>query len=127
MNKVFRHRAESRDQYLGHVDQAGIIFETRLGPDTEVGRVDLETGRIYETRTGATICVGYVDLENHKVYRLMADEQELVGKVEPDGALILHKPLAPDEYVGRVAEMYSVVHAAGGFLLLVLPVLGDHT
>lgn len=123
MNKVFLHRSLSRDQYLGHVDQPGHVFETRLGPDHEIGRVEVETGKIYETRLGPDHYAGRLDAESGKVYRAALGPDELIGKVDNDGALVLHKRLAPDEYVGRVAEMYSLAHAAAAFLLLVMPAL----
>lgn len=121
MNKVYLHRSLARDQYLGYVDQEGKVFETRLGPDRQVGRVDLETGKVYETRLGPDRYAGRVDGETRKVYRSQPGPDEYIGRIEPDGALRLHKRLAPDEYLGLVTEMYSLAHAAGAFLLLVLP------
>lgn len=121
MNKAYLHRELSRDTYLGHVDQVGKVYETRLGPDKLIGRVDPDTGKIYETRLGPDRYVGRLDGATGKLFRAEPGLDEYLGKIEADGALMLHKRLAPDQYIGRVADMYALPHAAAAFLLLVLP------
>ena len=125
MNKAYRHKPIAPDEYLGRVDQAGKTYETRLGPDLYVGRVDLNTGKIYESRLGPDKLIGRVDSHNGKVYHSRLGPDEYLGRVDPDGKCYLHKRLARDEYMGKVTEMLSLTHGAAAFLLLILPALEE--
>ena len=121
MNKVYKHKALAPDQYLGHVDADGRVFESRFGPDRYIGRVDPRSGKIYEARLGPDRHIGQVYPENGKVYLAKFGPDEYIGRVHQDGKLYLHKPLASDEYLGKVVQMSSRVHGGGAFLLLVIP------
>lgn len=121
MNKVYRHRQFANDEFLGRVDQDGRVYESRLGPDKYVGRVDLEDGKIYEARVGPDKYIGRVDAETGKIYLPRFGPDEYLGRVEKDGKLYAHRTLAPDTYLGRVEKMTSLVHGGGAYLLLIVP------
>jgi len=121
MTKVYRHKPVAPDELVGRVTPEGRVFETRLGPDKQVGRVETDTGRIFETRLGPDKHLGRVALDTGKVYRERFGPDEYVGRVDPDGKLYRHKPLALDEYLGRMAEMPSYAHGGAALLLLLLP------
>jgi hypothetical protein len=46
---------------------------------------------------------------------------DYVGRVQADGKLYLHKPIAADQYAGKVADMPSYAYGGVALLLLVLP------
>lgn len=122
MSKVLRHLPFRPDELLGRVEPDGRAYETRFGPDKYIGWVDLETGKVYAARFGLDKYVGRVDLKTGKVYRhrpLASDEY--LGRVAEDGRLFRHRPLAPDEYLGSVEAMRSAAHGGAAFLLLVWP------
>jgi hypothetical protein len=125
MNKIYRHRPTAIDEYLGHVTAEGKVFETRLGPDQYVGRVDLEKGEIFLSRPGPDKQIGRVDKDSGKVYLTRLGPDEYLGRVQEDGKIVAHKPLAPDVYLGHVEEMLTVIHGGAGFLLLLKPVLDE--
>ena len=122
MNKVYKHKAFAPDEYLGHVDADGRVFESRFGPDRCIGRVDPRSGKIYETRLGPDRQIGKVYPENGKVYLAKYGPDEYLGRVTQSGKLYLHKFMGPDEYLGKVVQMSSRIHGGAGFLLLVIPV-----
>lgn len=121
MNKVYRHHAFARDEYLGRIAEDGRVYDSRVGPDRYIGRVELENGKIYESRLGPDQLIGRVEAKSGKVYLEKLGPDEYLGRVIEDGKLYRHKPVAPDEYLGKVTEMVSVVHGGAAFLLLVVP------
>jgi len=121
MNKVYRHHAFARDEYLGRVGGDGRVYDSRFGPDRYIGRVELEDGKIYESRLGPDQYIGHVEVQSGKVYLDKFGPDYYLGKVTEDGKLYRHKPVAPDEYLGKVTEMVSVLHGGAAFLLLVAP------
>jgi hypothetical protein len=119
---VYRQKPMAPDELLGRVDPDGKVYESRFGPDKYVGRVEVDTGKIYEARLGPDKYLGSVALDSGKVYRhkpMAADEY--LGRVDADGKFHRHKPLAPDEYLGKMTPMASYAHGGAAFLLLVLP------
>ena len=121
-SQIFQQKPLAPDELLGRVDPDGKVYETRLGPDKYVGRVDVDSGKIYETRLGPDKYVGHVDLGSGKIYLhkpLAADEY--LGRVDPDGKCFHHRALAKDDYVGKVTEMASYAHGGAAFLLLIWP------
>jgi hypothetical protein len=123
MNKVYRHKKLSTDQYLGRVDRNGKVYEAQFGPDKYAGRVDLDSGKIYEARFGPDKYVGKVDFADGKIYRHRIGPNEYLGRVDVDGRCYLHKRLGRDEYLGKVTGMTSSAHGAAGVLLLLLPLI----
>lgn len=121
MNKVYLHQRLAKDTYLGRIDEDGRVYESRLGPDKYVGRVEPDGGKIYESRLGPDKYIGRVDPDNGKVYLAKLGPDEYLGKVTPEGKLYLHKSLASDEYIGQVTDMVSLTHGGAAFLLLVRP------
>ena len=119
---VYRQKPMAPDELLGRVDPDGKVYESRFGPDKYVGRVEVDTGKIYEARLGPDKYLGSVALDSGKVYRhkpMAADEY--LGRVDADGKFHRHKPLAPDEYLGQITPMAAYAYGGAAFLLLVLP------
>jgi hypothetical protein len=126
MSNVYLQKPLAPDALLGHVNSDGKVYAARFGPDKHVGRVELDTGKIFEARLGPDTYVGRVDLASGKVFRhkpLAADEY--LGRVDPDGKCFRHKPLAPDEYVGRVENMENYATGGAALMLLVLAALEE--
>jgi hypothetical protein len=123
MSKVYLAITGAPDQLLGHVDEAGRVYRSQIGPDNEIGHVNLETGRIYEQRFGPDKRVGHVDLSSGRVVSTRLGPDEHVGQVDADGKLRRAQALAVDDYVGRVDPFLSYAHSAGALLLLALPAL----
>lgn len=121
MNKVYRHKSFSPDEYLGHVEQDGKVYEAQMGPDKYIGHVELETGKIFESRLGPDKYIGKVESDTGKVYLGKFGPDEYIGKVNKNGKIYQHRPVVSDEYIGKVIEMVSVIHGGAAFLLLVLP------
>lgn len=127
MSKVYLAIPGAPDQLLGHVDEAGQVYRSQIGPDNKVGYVNLENGRVYEQRFGPDKQVGHVDLGSGKVYATRLGPDEHVGQVAADGKMRRDQTLAADDYVGKVEPFLSYAHAAGALLLLVLPALEQAT
>ncbi|MBI4769115.1 MAG: hypothetical protein HY784_01550 [Chloroflexi bacterium] len=125
MTQVYRHRPFATDQLLGRVEADGKTYETHLGPDKYVGRVEIDSGKIYAARLGPDKHAGRVELDSGKVYRARFGPDEYLGRVDGDGKFYRHKPLAPDQYVGRVETLYSLAHGGAAFLLLVWPAVEE--
>ena len=124
--KVYFQRPLAPDELLGHADYDGKIYESRLGPDKYIGRVEVDTGKIYEARLGPDKHVGQVELSSGKVYRhkpLAADEY--LGQVDSNGNFYQQKAFAPDKRVGSITPMPSVALAGAAFMLLVLPAVAE--
>ena len=121
MSKVYHHKPMSPDELLGHVEPDGKVYESRFGPDTDVGRVDADSGHIYEARLGPDKHIGRVALDNGNVYRARLGPDEYLGRVDSDGKLYRHKPLAADEYLGQLDNFVSYAHGGAAWLLLMLP------
>lgn len=120
--RVFLQKALAPDPELGHVDEAGQVYARRPGPDTYVGRVDLDSGRIYEARLGPDKYLGSVDLSNGKVYRQVAlGPDEYLGQVLEDGRCYAQRPFAADPHIGEVAPMPGYALAGAAWLLLLWP------
>jgi hypothetical protein len=126
MNKVYRHIPLSPDEYLGHVEQDGKVFESKVGPDRYIGRVALESGQIYESRLGPDKQVARVDLNSGKVYQSRLGPDEYIGRVRKNGHCYAHRSHARDVYMGKIREMTSFAHAGAGFYLLLLPIFLDN-
>jgi hypothetical protein len=120
-SKVFRHKPLAADELLGRVEPDGRLYESRLGPDRFIGRVEIDNGKIYESRVGPDKYVGRVELDTGKVYRAKVGPDEYLGRVDGDGDFHRHKALARDEYIGKLTEMASYAHGGAAFLLLALP------
>lgn len=125
MAKVYVEIPMAPDKLLGHVNEDGEVYRSRVGLDDRVGTVDLSSGKIYADRFGPDNKVGYVDLDNGKVYFTRVGIDEYAGRVDGDGRMYSHVPLAADEYVGNVDRFMSYAHSAGAMLLLVLPALDE--
>ncbi|MFN2169742.1 MAG: hypothetical protein ACK2U9_26210 [Anaerolineae bacterium] len=123
MSEVYLAIPGAPDKLLGHVDHTGKVYRSQVGPDNEIGHVNLETGRIYEQRFGPDKRVGRVDLGSGKVYTTRLGPDDYVGQVGADGKMHRAQTLAADDYVGKIDPFLSYPHAAGGLLLLVLPAL----
>src|SRR5262245_48995286 len=124
MSNVFLQKPLSPDSLLGRVDSNGNVYATRLGPDKLVGRVDLDSGKIFETQFGPDKYVAHVELESGKLLRhkpIAADEY--LGRVDADGKFFRHKALAPDEYIGRIENMENYAVGGAALMLLILPAL----
>lgn len=121
MNKVYRHRPAANDEYLGWVDEEGRVYETRLGPDKYIGRVEPGSGKIYEARLGPDKYIGRVNGKSGKIYLAKLGPDIYIGRVQTDGKLFHHHNLAADEYLGKVIEMTSRIHGGAAFLLLIQP------
>lgn len=121
MNKVFRNKSLSPDEYLGHVEFDGKVYESRFGPDKFMGHVELDTGKIYGD--GLNNYLGHVQLDSGKVYRhkpLALDEY--LGHADGDGKLYRHK-FGPDEYIGKIEGATSYALSGAAFMLLVWPLV----
>jgi hypothetical protein len=123
MSKVYLQRAGALpDELLGRVEENGRVYRSRLGPDDEIGHVDLGTGKVYAQRLGNDEYLGRVDLDNGKLWRdVTAGPDEYLGRVHEDGRMDYHLPGRADEYIGRITAEASLARAGAGFLLLVLP------
>ncbi len=121
-SRVYQQKPLAPDELLGRVEPDGKVYETRLGPDKYIGRVDIDTGKIYEARVGPDQYLGRVDLGSGKVFvhKPMALDQYL-GRVDEDGKFFHHRPLAKDDYLGKMTEMASYAYGGAAFLLLVWP------
>jgi hypothetical protein len=119
---VYRQKPLAPDELLGRIDLDGKVYETRLGPDKYVGRVNIDTGKIYVAIPGPDKYLGRVDLGSGKVFlhKVLALDTYL-GRVDDDGRFLRHKVLARDDYIGRMTEMASYAHGGAAFLLLVWP------
>ena len=123
---VYRQKPLAPDELLGRVDPDGKVYESRFGPDKYVGRVELDSGKILEARFGPDKYLGRVELDSGKVFRhkpMAVDEY--LGRVDGDGKFHRHKPLAPDEYLGQITPIASYAYGGAAFLLLVLPALEE--
>lgn len=120
-SKVFRHKALALDELLGRVEPDGRVYESRLGPDKFIGRVEIDNGKVYESRLGPDRYVGRVELDTGKVYRARVGPDEYLGRVNGEGQFHCHRPLGPDAYIGKLTEMASYAHGAAAFILLALP------
>lgn len=125
MSKVYLAIPSALDKHLGHVNEEGKIYRSKVGPDEYVGEVDLSSGKIYAERFGPNQKIGYVDLENGKVYLSKLGLDEYVGSVDKQGRMHRHVPMGADEYIGNVEDYVSYAHSAGAMLLLILPALEE--
>jgi hypothetical protein len=115
----------SPDEYLGHVELDGQVYEEHFGPDRYIGKVDVEDGRIYESRLGPNKYIGRVDVTNGKVYQTRIGPDEYLGRVRKNGHCYMHRSLGRDIYLGKVREMGSYAHGGAGFLLLLFPAMQE--
>ena len=120
-NQIYLHRSMAPDVLLGRVDADGKVYETRIGPDKYVGRVDPRNGKIYAAQIGPDDYLGRVDLDDGKVYRALLGPDEYLGRVEQDGSMHYHQPMARDLYVGKMEDIIEIAFGGAAFLLLVLP------
>jgi hypothetical protein len=125
LNKVYRHKSLRSDEYLGHIELDGQVYEEHFGPDRYIGRVDLEDGRIFESRLGPDKYIGRVDLTNGKVYQTRIGPDEYLGKVRKNGHCNMHRSFGRDIYLGKIREMGSYAHGGAGFLLLLYPAMEE--
>ena len=125
MNKVYRQKPLAPDEYLGHVGFDGKVHESRFGPDKYVGRVELDTGKIFEARLGPDNYVGSITLDSGKVYRhkpMAVDEY--LGRVDSDGKFYRHR-VGPDEYIGKIEGAHAYTLGGAAFMLLVWPLVEE--
>ena len=120
-SKVFRHKPLAMDELLGRVEPDGRVYESRLGPDKFIGRVETDNGKIYESRIGPDKYVGRVELDTGKVYRAKVGPDEYLGRVNGEGEFHRHRALGADAYMGKLTEMASYAHGGAAFILLALP------
>ncbi len=123
MSKVYLQRSGALpDKLLGRVESNGRVYRTHLGPDDEIGHVNLETGKVYAQRLGPDEYIGRVDLDNGRVYRdVTAGPDEYLGRVHEDGRMHYHVAGRVDDYIGRIVGDVSLAQAGAAFLLLVWP------
>ena len=124
MSKVYLHRSGFPDKLLGHVNEDGRVFRSELGPDEEIGRVELGTGKIYISLIRPGTYAGRVQLETGKVFRHVPNAlDEYLGEAHENGKMYRHVAAWPDRYIGNIADTddLSVAHVGAAFLLLVLP------
>lgn len=115
------------DTLLGRVEEDGRVWRTHLGPDDEIGHVNLESGKVYAKRLGNDEYVGRVDLHDGKVWRhVAAGEDEYLGRAHENGRMDYHVAGHADESIGRVANHASLAHAGAALLLLVWPAFVEH-
>ena len=121
--KVYLQKAGiAHDKLLGRVEANGRVYRTYLGPDDEIGHVDLEIGKVYAQRLGIDEYIGRVDLDDGRVWRdVTAAPDEYLGRVHEDGRMHYHVASQPDDYIGRIAGDTALAHAGAAFLLLVWP------
>ena len=127
MSKVYLALPRAADSYLGSVEENGKIFRHQVGPDKEIGHVDLADGEVFEKRFGPDKRIGRVDAQNGRVYLSRLGPDEYVGQVTPDGKMYRHVSMGADDYIGSVDRFVSYAHSAGALLLLVLPALEEDT
>jgi hypothetical protein len=121
MNKVFRNKSLGPDEYLGHVEFDGKVYENRFGPDKYMGHVELDTGKIYGP--GLNNYLGQVTLDNGKVYRHKPiAPDEYLGHVDGNGKFYRHR-VGPDEYIGQIEGATSYGLSGAAFMLLVYPLV----
>jgi hypothetical protein len=126
MSEVYLHKAGGPDPLLGHVKNDGRVLRSKPGPDTEIGHVDVQTGKIYAKRLGPDKYLGRVDLDDGRIFQhVPAGRDEYLGRVHENGAMYSHVPGGPDDYIGKLADSPSFAHTGAAFLLLVLPRLED--
>ena len=85
MSKVYHAITAAPDRLLGRVDDNGKVHRSQIGPDDEIGHVDLSTGAIYEQQFGPDKKVGHVDLSSGKVFATRLGPDAYVGQVGNDG------------------------------------------
>jgi hypothetical protein len=84
--------------------------------------VELETGKIYESRLGPDQVLGRVDLEDGKVYLGKLGPDEYLGRVHEDGKLSPPQKHCRDKvHREGCTDMASIAHGGAAFLLLVIP------
>jgi len=66
-----------------------------------------------------------VHLDDGEVYSHHFGPDRYVAKVKPDGRIYGHKPVAPDDYLGKVEGMHSLAEGGAAFFLLLLPVIEE--
>jgi hypothetical protein len=125
MYKVYLAIPGALDKLLGHVNEDGKVYRSKLGLDEQLGQVDLSSGKVYAERFGPNKVVGRVDLKSGKVYTSRLGPDEYVGNVGENGRMHRHVPMGADEYIGKIEPFVSYAHAAGAMLLLVLPEMGS--
>ena len=124
MVKVYLQRpGVAHDKLLGRVEEDGRVYRTQLGPDDQIGHVDLESGKVYAQRLGLDEYIGRVDLDSGKVWQdVTAGPDEYLGRVHEGGRMECHVAGEADDYMGRIAGDASLAQAGAAFLLLVWPV-----
>ncbi len=126
MSKVYLHRSGMPDKLLGRVEDDGRVFRSEIGPDDEIGYVDLASGKIYLSMTQPDTYAGRVQLETGKVFHHRPNAlDEYLGEVHKNGKMYRHVPNWPDKYIGHMQDFVSIAHAGAAFLLLVLPADSD--
>jgi hypothetical protein len=121
MYRVYKAVPMGLDEHLGHVNEDGKVYRSKVGLDDHLGTVDLSSGKIYTERFGPNKKIGHVNLKNGKVYLSKFGIDEYVGSMDDHGHMHRHVPMGADEYIGKIDPFVSYAHAAGAMLLLVLP------
>ena len=125
MHKVYLAIPLAPDELLGHINDAGIVFRSKVGLDDRLGEANLATGRVYADRFGPDKEVARVDVRNGKVYLSRLGLDEYVGNVDVHGHMHKHVRLGPDKYIGKIVPFVSYAHSAAAMVLLVLPALEE--
>jgi len=64
-----------------------------------------------------------VHLDNGEVYSHRLGPDRYVAKVKSNGRIYRHKPVAPDDYLGKVEDIHSLAEGGAAFFPLLLPLI----
>lgn len=121
MAKIYRHRNNAPDEYIGRIEAAdGRVYSEKFGPDTYLGRVDYEKGEVHAHQRGPDNYLGRVD-DERKIFAHQFGPDEYEARVEKDGKIYRHRRLKTDEYVGRIQEMRHPVEGAAAWFFFFKP------
>ncbi|MBX3059269.1 MAG: hypothetical protein KF770_22600 [Anaerolineae bacterium] len=125
MAKIYRHRNNAPDSYVGKIDPSnGRVYGEQFGPDVYVGRVDYAKGEVYAHQTGPDKYMGRVD-EKQRIYAHQFGPDDYVASVENDGKIYRHVRMGRDAYLGRVEDMRHPVEAAAAWFFFLAPALDE--
>lgn len=125
MAKIYRHRNNAPDSYVGKVDAAnGRVYGERFGPDEYIGRVEYGKGELYAHKTGPDKYMGRVDDEGH-IFAHQFGPDDYVACVDKDGKIYRHVRMGRDAYVGRLEDMRHPVEAAAAWFFFLSPTVDE--
>jgi hypothetical protein len=121
MSKIYRHRNNAPDSYVGKIDpDNGRVYSEHFGPDTYIGRVDYGNGEVHAHRSGPDKYVGRVDGDGH-IYAHQFGPDDYAASVTAEGKIYRHVRMGRDEYVGFVENMHHPVEAAAAWFFFFVP------